>query len=128
MNARFDELSLWICPEDRRVTFRGRLLASSRGRPSLAGVTPEVSIYADLAGGYVVALGELLPEELSDDDLERVRNLKDAYGGSWFRSTVTYAGRFSTLEAMAETDLERFTAGGEAGALADAIRDARDAT
>jgi hypothetical protein len=122
-----DEFSLWVAPDNRYVTFHGHLLASSEGRPSKANVVPEVTIYADDVGGYVVALRELMPEEypLPSDDLERRQNLQASYGGAWPRSTVAYAGRFATLEAIAESGLEGFAErGGAAQALADAVREA----
>jgi hypothetical protein len=62
---------------------------------------------------------------LPANDLERRKNLREAYSGTWLRSTVMYAGRFATLGAIAESGLEGFAErGGAAQALADALREA----
>jgi hypothetical protein len=126
---RIEGFSLWVARDNRWLTFRGHLLARCEGAISPANTVPQVTIYRDtVGGGYIAALAELMPEEiqLRHDDLKRRANLKAAYGHAWPRSTVNYAERFLTLEAIAESEIADFADSPRAArrAVKEAIRQA----
>ncbi len=125
MSTDLDEFSLWIAPDDSRLTFRGRLLGSAQRIERSSGMTAEARVYRVASGGYVVSLSQLSPEETIGDDLARRREMKASYGHAWPRSTVDYAAWFPDLETLEDAYHDGFADRSSGLALDAALAEAK---